>query len=137
VVGQLHRLNSRSAARATLEEGSARPADVWSAATELGWVGLAIAEEHGGSGFGLAELAVVLEAQGRELCPGPFLPSVAAAVVIDRCATDSIRAQVLPGLANGTTVGALALSGNVTVGSDLVVAARALRSLGLPTPTYW
>ena len=71
VVGQLHRLNSRSAARATLEEGSARPADVWSAATELGWVGLAIAEEHGGSGFGLAELAVVLEAQGRELCPAP------------------------------------------------------------------
>ena len=132
VVGQLHRLNSRSAARATLEEGSARPADVWSAATELGWVGLAIAEEHGGSGFGLAELAVVLEAQGRELCPGPFLPSVAAAVVIDRCATDSIRAQVLPGLANGTTVGALALSGNVTVGSDLVVAGESPAVLGAP-----
>ena len=132
VVGQLHRLNSRSAARATLEEGSARPADVWSAATELGWIGLAIAEEHGGSGFGLAELAVVLEAQGRELCPGPFLPSVAAAVVIDRCATDSIRAQVLPGLANGTTVGALALSGNVTVGSDLVVTGESPAVLGAP-----
>ena len=110
-MGQLSRLNSRAAARATLDDGSAHPADIWSAATELGWNGLAIAEEHGGSGFGLAELAVVLEAQGRELCPGPFLPSVAAAVVIDRCAPDTLRAQLLPGLADGSTVGALGFVG--------------------------
>ncbi len=97
-IGQLGRLNSRAAARATLDDGSAHPADIWSAAAEVGWHGLAIAEEYGGSGFGLAELAVVLEAQGRELCPGPFLPTVAAAVVIDRCAPDSVRAQLLPGL---------------------------------------
>jgi alkylation response protein AidB-like acyl-CoA dehydrogenase len=131
-IGQLNRLNSRAAARATLDDGSAHPADIWSAATELGWNGLAIAEEHGGSGFGLAELAVVLEAQGRELCPGPFLPSVAAAVVIDRCAPDSLRAQVLPGLADGSTIGALALSGNVTVGSDMVVTGESPAVLGAP-----
>jgi len=131
-IGQLSRLNSRAAARATLDEGSAHPADIWSAAAEQGWTGLAIAEEHGGSGFGLAELAVVLEAQGRELCPGPFLPTVAAALVIDRCATDSLRAQVLPGLADGTTVGALALSGNVTVGTDLVVTGESPVVLGAP-----
>src|SRR3984893_5679720 len=75
-IGQLSRLNSRAAARARLDHGSSHPADIWSAGAEVGWNGLAIAEEHGGSGFGLAELAVVLEAQGRELCPGPFLPSV-------------------------------------------------------------
>ncbi len=131
-IGQLSRLNSRAAARATLDEGSAHPSDIWSAAAEQGWAGLAIAEEHGGSGFGLAELAVVLEAQGRELCPGPFLPSVAAALVIDRCATDSLRAQLLPGLADGTTVGALALSGNVTVGADLVVTGESPAVLGAP-----
>ena len=95
-------------------------------------MGLAIAEEHGGSGFGLAELAVVLEAQGRELCPGPFLPTVAAAVVIDRCAPDSLRAQLLPGLADGTTVGALGLSGSVVVGSDLVVTGESPAVLGAP-----
>jgi alkylation response protein AidB-like acyl-CoA dehydrogenase len=131
-IGQLSRLNIRAAARATLDEGSAHPSDIWSAAAEQGWAGLAIAEEHGGSGFGLAELAVVLEAQGRELCPGPFLPSVAAALVIDRCATDSLRAQLLPGLADGTTVGALALSGNVTVGADLVVTGESPAVLGAP-----
>ena len=74
----------------------------------------------------------MLEAQGRELCPGPFLPSVAAALVIDRCATDSLRAQVLPGLADGTTVGALALSGNVSVGADLVVTGESPAVLGAP-----
>ena len=130
--GQLNRLNSRAAARATLEDGSSHPADIWSKGSEAGWNGLAIAEEHGGSGFGLAELAVVLEAQGRELSPGPFLPSVAAAVVIDRCAPDSVRAQLLPGLADGSTVGALGLSGSVTIGSDLVVTGESPAVLGAP-----
>jgi alkylation response protein AidB-like acyl-CoA dehydrogenase len=131
-IGQLSRLTSRAAARATLEDGSSHPADIWSAGAEVGWNGLAIAEEHGGSGFGLAELAVVLEAQGRELTPGPFLSSVAAAVVIDRCAPDSVRAQLLPGLADGSAVGALALSGSVTIGSDLVVTGESPAVLGAP-----
>jgi alkylation response protein AidB-like acyl-CoA dehydrogenase len=131
-LGQLNRLDSRAAARATLENGSVHPSAIWSAGKDLGWHGLAIAEEHGGSGFGLAELAVVLEVQGRELAPGPFLPSVAAAVVIDRCAADSVRAQLLPGLADGSAVGALALSGNVTVGSDLVVTGESPAVMGAP-----
>src|SRR5262245_3543897 len=132
VIGQLYRLNSRAAARATLEKPSDHPSEIWSAGMDLGWNGLAIAEEYGGSGFGLAELAVVLEVQGRELSPGPFLPTVAAAVVIDRCAPDSVRAQLLPGLAGGGAVGAVALSGIVTIGSDLVVAGESPAVLGAP-----
>ncbi len=132
VIGQLNRLNSRAAARATLEDGSHHPSEIWSAGKDLGWNGLAIADEYGGSGFGLAELAVVLEVQGRELSPGPFLPTVAAAVVIDRCASDSVRAQLLPGLADGSSVGALALSDNVTIGSDLVVTGESPAVLGAP-----
>jgi alkylation response protein AidB-like acyl-CoA dehydrogenase len=131
-IGQLARLKSREAARATLEGGSTHPADIWSAAAERGWNGLAIAEEHGGSGFGVEELAIVLEAQGHELCPGPFLPTVAASLVVDRCASDSLRSQLLPGLADGSTVGALGLSGSVIVGSDLVVSGESPAVLGAP-----
>jgi 3-oxochol-4-en-24-oyl-CoA dehydrogenase len=131
-IGQLARLSTRASARATLEGGSSNPADVWKAAAELGWLGLAIAEEHGGSGFGLSELAIVLEAQGRELSPGPFLASAAASVVIDRCAPDSVRAQLLPGLADGTKVGALGLSGSIVVGSNLVVTGESPAVLGSP-----
>ncbi|MCZ8379880.1 acyl-CoA dehydrogenase [Mycobacterium sp. CPCC 205372] len=116
--GLLDRLQALAAARATLDEGSAHPAELWTAHADLGLTGLALAEDHGGSGFGLAELAVVLEVQGRRVCPGPFLPTVAAAVVIDRCAPESVRTQLLPGLADGTTVAALGLSGTVAADSD-------------------
>jgi 3-oxochol-4-en-24-oyl-CoA dehydrogenase len=118
--GLLHRLGSRAAARATLEGGPSHPAGFWTAAADLGWQGLAIPEEYGGSGFGLSELAVILEAQGHELCPGPFLPTVAAAVVIDRCGTDELRAALLPGLADGRTVAALGLSGHVHIAGHTV-----------------
>ncbi|MDH6243397.1 acyl-CoA dehydrogenase [Mycobacterium sp. OTB74] len=118
--GLLKRLGSRAAARASLDGGSSHPAEFWTAAAGLGWQGLAIPEEFGGSGFGLPELAVVLEVQGRELCPGPFLPTVAAATVIDRCAPDSVRAQLLPGLADGNTVAALGLSGRVHINANTV-----------------
>ncbi len=131
-IGQLTRLSSRAAARATLEGGSAHPENLWKAAAEQGWLGLAIAEEHGGSGFGLSELAIVLEAQGRELSPGPFLPTVATSVVIDRCGPDSLRAELLSGLTDGTIVGALGLSGTVVVGSDRDVTGESPAVLGAP-----
>ncbi len=129
---QLSRLGSRAAARATLDGESNHPATLWLAAVAVGWPGLAIAEEYGGSGFGLSELAVVLEAQGRELCPGPFLPSVSAAVVIDRCGTDALRAKLLPGLADGSMVGALGLSGGIAVGADLGATGEDPAVLGAP-----
>ena len=129
---QLSRFNSRVAARATLEDGKSHPADLWSASVAVGWPGLAIAEEYGGSGFGLSELAIVLEAQGRELCPGPFLPSVTAAVVIDRCGGSTLRQRWLPGVADGSVVGAVGLSGDVTVGSDLVATGASPAALGAP-----
>src|SRR5258707_12852036 len=52
-IGQLSRLNSRAAARATLDDGSSHPADIWSAGIEAGGNGLAISDEHGGSRFAL------------------------------------------------------------------------------------
>jgi alkylation response protein AidB-like acyl-CoA dehydrogenase len=130
--GQLNRLGSLAAARATLGGESNHPDNLWEAGVAVGWPGLAIPEEYGGSGFGLSELAVVLEAQGRVLCPGPFLPSVSAAVVIDRCGTDALRAQLLPGLADGSAVGALGVSGSITVGADLTVTGESPAVLGAP-----
>ncbi len=131
-IGQLTRLKALAKARETLEGGSTHPSDIWSAATDLGWTGLAISEDFGGSGFGLAELAVVLETQGLQVCPGPFLASVSASVVIDRCAPDSVRADLLPGLASGETVAALGVSGPISVGSDLVVTGESPAVLGAP-----
>ena len=50
--------------------------DVWQEMAQLGWAGILIPEGYGGAGLGLADLAVVLEAVGRNLAPEPFLSTV-------------------------------------------------------------
>jgi len=132
VSGQLSRLQALAAARATLSDGSANSTEIWSAATELGWTGLALPEEFGGSGYGLPELCVVLECLGRQLAPGPLLSSVSAALVIDRCAPKPVRAELLPGLASGTSTGALGVSGTVTVAADGSASGQSPAVLGAP-----
>ncbi|HEY7107150.1 MAG TPA: acyl-CoA dehydrogenase [Acidimicrobiia bacterium] len=109
---------ARAAARALLDApDEARPA-FWGDLAELGWLGLHLPEEHGGSGFGLAELAVVLEELGRAVAPGPFLPTVMASMTVDRAGDDAQRARLLPGLADGSRVGALGLAGTLELGAD-------------------
>jgi alkylation response protein AidB-like acyl-CoA dehydrogenase len=47
--------------------------DVWQEMASLGWLGLAVPEQHGGSGLGLAEAVTIAEPMGRHLCATPFL----------------------------------------------------------------
>ncbi len=49
---------------------------LWKEMAELGWLGIPFPEELGGAGMGFGELAIVLEAMGRNLAPEPFLPSL-------------------------------------------------------------
>ena len=46
---------------------------------EQGWTGLIFAEEDGGQGLGMVEMAVAFEEMGRALLPGAFLSTVALA----------------------------------------------------------
>ncbi|WP_324784370.1 acyl-CoA dehydrogenase [Streptomyces sp. H51] len=77
----------------------------WRALADQGLLGLHLPEEVGGAGYGLVELAVVVEELGRAVAPGPFLPSTLAAAVLSRAA----HPTYLPGLADGTIVGAVGL----------------------------
>jgi alkylation response protein AidB-like acyl-CoA dehydrogenase len=82
---------------------------------QTGLPGLAIPEEYGGVGFGLAELAVACEEMGRALYPSPFLASsVLAATALLASPDESLKQEFLPGIAEGTTLAALALDGEVT-----------------------
>ena len=49
---------------------------LWKEMAELGWTGILLPEEYGGSDLGFAELGVVLEECGRTLAPYPFLSTV-------------------------------------------------------------
>ena len=110
--------DARAAARATLEAPGDRLPDFWKETAELGWLGLHVGEEHGGQGFGLPELAVVLEALGFAAAPGPFLPTTLASALLVESGTDAARAVFLPGLADGSLVGAVGLGGDLAFGAD-------------------
>lgn len=76
--------------------------ELWRLGSELGWIGLAVPDEHGGTGQGLAELVLVAEELGRAGSPDPFLPAALVALAIARDGDPALRAEVLPALANGT-----------------------------------
>ena len=81
---------------------------LWGELAGLGWPGIAVAEEHGGQGLGAVELAILCEELGRSVAPVPFLPTVAAAAVIEHAGSPEQRERWLPGLASGEQTGAIA-----------------------------
>ena len=107
--------DSRGSARALLEAEVEQPPPFWSDLASLGWLGLHLPEDVGGSGFGLPELVVVVEELGRAVTPGPFVPTVIAGACIDAGASDELRGRLLPGLADGSVFGGVALSADITV----------------------
>ncbi len=105
----------RGAARRCLESPGDSAVEFWDELAALGWLGLHLPEDVGGSGYGIDELVVVVEELGRAVAPGPFVPTVIASAVIAATADDELRARLLPGLADGSKVGAAALGGSVTL----------------------
>ncbi len=99
----------RAAARATLDQADEALPAFWK--EQPGWLGLHLPEEFGGEGAGIPELAVVLEELGRVVAPGPFLPTVLASAVLAAAGSEALRATLLPGLADGSRVGAVGLAG--------------------------
>ena len=84
-------------------------ADVWSALSDMGLVGMALPEEFGGAGSDYTDLAVVFEELGRAVAAVPLLSSVLAMSVIDRLGSDEQRSALLPGLAGGEQIGTVAM----------------------------
>jgi alkylation response protein AidB-like acyl-CoA dehydrogenase len=101
-------LGSRATPERVREHAEAGRADdaLWKELGELGWPGIAVAEEHGGQGLGTVELAILAEELGRTVAPVPFLSTVLAATLIEHAGSDEQRARWLPGLAAGELTGA-------------------------------
>jgi 3-oxochol-4-en-24-oyl-CoA dehydrogenase len=105
----LDRHDARGAARVLLDAGDDALPPFWDELVGLGWLGLHLPEEHGGSGFGLLELALVLEELGRAVAPGPFLPTACASAVVALTGDDEQRRRLLPHLASGERLAAIGL----------------------------
>ena len=76
----------------------------------LGAVGVLVPETFGGAGAGMVDAAVVLEELGRAVSPEPYLSSAIGVVTLVRSAGSARdHAVYLPALADGSTIGGLAL----------------------------
>jgi alkylation response protein AidB-like acyl-CoA dehydrogenase len=106
---------ARLAARALLDSDDEGRPPFWSDLAELGWLGLHVDEEYGGSGFGLPELVVVIDELGRAVAPGPFVPTVTVSAVLSAVGNDEQKTRLLPGLVDGTLTAAVGFGGNLTV----------------------
>jgi len=111
----LTKRDARAASRALLDGADETVPELWGELTQLGWLGLHLPEEYGGSGYGLEELAVVVEQLGRADAPGPFVPTVIVSALIAAVADDATKAAWLPRLADGSLAAAAALDGDVNV----------------------
>jgi acyl-CoA dehydrogenase len=105
-------------ARALFDDERGTTDDVWTGLAELGATGLLVPEAHGGAGGGMVDMAVVLEELGRAVHPGPFASSAVGAVsMVNLVGSDEDRADLLPGLASGETIGTVALFGDPDTGA--------------------
>ncbi|GAA4482182.1 acyl-CoA dehydrogenase family protein [Rhodococcus olei] len=77
--------------------------DLWRELANTGLLGIALPEDLGGGGLGLAELYVLLEQQGRHVAPVPIWQSTLAALVIAEFGTDAQRTALVPGVAEGSS----------------------------------
>lgn len=110
----LTKRDARADARALLESPDEALPSWWGELAGLGWLGLHLPEDQGGSGYSLEELVVVLELFGRAVAPGPFVPTVITSAVLAAVGGEAADAH-LPGLADGSVIGSVALAGDVTL----------------------
>ena len=85
-------------------------AKAWNEMAEMGWAGVIIPEEYGGSAFGYLSIGLILEEMGRNLAASPLIASgVGAASALVLGGSDAQKSEWLPKIADGSVVGALAV----------------------------
>jgi alkylation response protein AidB-like acyl-CoA dehydrogenase len=95
--------------RALRKDGKPFDKGAWKEMAELGFAGVLVPEEFGGSGFGFVGLGQVLEAQGRTIAASPLLSTAligASALLI--AGSDAQKKAYLPKIASGDLITALA-----------------------------
>jgi len=84
---------------------------LWRQMSELGWTGMAIPEEYGGTGNAMTDVAVLFEELGTGPVPGPlFSSAVLCARIVLEAGSAGAKKAWLPRIASGERVFALALT---------------------------
>jgi len=99
-----------SRVREIMESDTGHDPALWTELAGLGIQGLIIAEQHGGSGQEMLDLALAAEELGYAATPGPFLGSCMATVALIASNNDAAQARWLPDIASGAVLATFALS---------------------------
>ncbi len=92
------------------KDGTGFSRDLWKTFAELGFAGLLVPEEFGGSGLGSVEAGIVMEEIGRTLMPSPFLSTAVLAVsALSRGGSAAQKSEHLPKISAGSLLAALAV----------------------------
>lgn len=92
-----------------LEAGDGHDPKLWTGLADLGALGVLVPTAHGGLGGDFVEAALICEAIGAALYPGPFLwTCVVAPFLIERLGGPAVAADWLPRIAAGGAILALA-----------------------------
>ena len=84
--------------------------DIWKEMTALGWPGILIPEEYGGSNFGITGISVILEECAKTLTPSPlFATGVLGAFSLTNFGNDDQKQEYLPKITGGDLTTALAI----------------------------
>ncbi|AWT52879.1 acyl-CoA dehydrogenase family protein [Mycolicibacterium smegmatis] len=98
--------------RQTISSDEGYDPQLWRKLAAQGVTGLLIDPEYGGVGLGALELEAVAEETGAALLPAPFIGSaVLATALIEAAGTAEDKQRLLPGLAEGTSIATVAVTG--------------------------
>jgi alkylation response protein AidB-like acyl-CoA dehydrogenase len=113
--------------RRILEGAAPYDAELWRGMGEMGWIGTAIPEAHGGAGFGYLELCVIAEELGRSLAPTPFSSTIyLAAEALLLAGSEAQKKRWLPRIAQGNAIGCFALAEGAHVATPGNLTTRAV-----------
>jgi len=83
---------------------------IWQEMVQLGWSGILVPEEFGGSDFGVAGISVIMQELGKTLTPSPLLATAVLGVsAIKLLGSDEQKNMYLPKIVSGETTAALAI----------------------------
>lgn len=114
--------------RQMAEDKAGYTEELWRKMAELGWMGLILPEQYGGSGGNFLDLVILLEEMGRACLPGPFFSTVVlCGLTILAAGSEKQKREFLPRIARGETILAFALTEPSAVYEASAIATRAVR----------
>ena len=115
--------------RSKLDNPNVLDPQLWQKIVEMGWTGITIPEQFGGSGLGIDASIPIAESMGRYLLSTPFFSSTLAAQALLRGGNEQQQSTWLPKIASGA-IGTLAMLENEDWGDDCIATTVQMNSAG-------